>query len=91
MPQTKAGANNSTWIAYLRQCAKDYHAEQETKRNGKSDAHNPSAKKQMAKQTGESTVEKGVPKRRVTGKQTVESTVDKGVPKRRVTGKQPPK
>jgi len=27
MPGTSAGASNSTWVAHLRSCAKDYHAQ----------------------------------------------------------------
>ena len=70
MPQTKAGVNNSSWITYLRQCAKNYRAEQEAMRNGESDTQNSTDKKQMPKQTADTMDAKKAPKRRITGKQS---------------------
>ena len=35
MPQTSAGSKNNAWIAYMRECAKAFHAEQAARQAAK--------------------------------------------------------
>ena len=52
MPQTKQGATTNGWLQFQRQCAKDYHAQKQSKDGGTSHA---TAKAQTKPQTNPQT------------------------------------